>query len=68
MSTPSEHPEPSPAEILQAILKQNKLEISLSPLRMRQIDDGSLILEQPQLLVKFSAEDQPHEGELITKG
>lgn len=43
----------TPGEKFQQVLKDNNLYVSLAPQRTRKIEDGSLIIENPQLLVDW---------------
>lgn len=50
-NTPNEGP--NAAQLLQNFLNDNNLELKLSPLRVRQVTDGSMIIEQPNVIVDF---------------
>lgn len=57
----------TPAQQLQHWLDEHHFEITLSPLRMRNLEDGSLLLDQSQLII---TEKQPkpsvEEGKILT--
>lgn len=54
----------SPAILLKDFLEKNHLKIGLSPLKMRQLEDGSLLLDQSTLLI--TKDETPQEQSPIT--
>ena len=47
-----------PGETFQKLLKENNLKISLAPQTVKRVEDGSLIIEIPQLLVDWEVATQ----------